>query len=96
MRPPFYSQCFVAAPFALALSLAGQVWRIEIGMAAAAGAALFVVALVWYGVIETRWFRTHLQISTGRAAITVILTLGEGFLLMFLTGIVVVYGFGSQ
>lgn len=94
LKPPFYSQCYVAAPFALVLSLAGQVQRFEHALAIAAGLALLAVAVAWYVTIEARWFRKHLNISIWRATASVIATIFEGTLAIFLAGAIIVYGIG--
>ena len=63
LRPPFYSQCYVAAPFVLVLGLAssfmrtGHPWAIEGSLGAIVG------ALLWYGALQTRWYMRHLKIG---------------------------------
>jgi hypothetical protein len=67
LRPPFYSQCYVAAPFVLTISLAATLWATQRPWALLTGAAMMVVALFWYGVLQTRWFAQHLHVSLPRA-----------------------------
>lgn len=68
LRPPFYSQCFVAAPFALANALAISLVVLETQEALIGAAVAFFGALLWYCVLQTRWFTQQLGISTMRAA----------------------------
>jgi hypothetical protein len=67
LRPPFYSQCYVAAPFVLTLSLAATLMGTHRPWALPAGAAIMVLALLWYGSLQTRWFAQHLHVSLPRA-----------------------------
>ncbi len=67
LRGPFFSQCFLAAPFVLALSLAGNLARMSSAAAHAAAAALAVAGTAWYFWAETAWFRRQLGVGTGRA-----------------------------
>ncbi len=66
LKPPFYSQCYAAAPFALVVGLgwtleaSGLVWSIV------AGLALVAASLVWYGLLQARWFAHHLGTGFGR------------------------------
>jgi hypothetical protein len=67
LRPPFYSQCYVAAPFVLTLSLAATLMATHRPWALPAGAGIMVLALLWYGSLQTRWFAQHLHVSLPRA-----------------------------
>ena len=67
LRPPFYSQCFVAAPFALVISLAATIMRPGSPWAELAGLCLIVLALIWYGTLQVRWFAMHLKQSRVRS-----------------------------
>jgi hypothetical protein len=77
LKPPFYSQCYVAAPFVLALSLANTLLRLGTPATVTAAAALAAMAVLWYGVAETRWLVSSLGLSRLRAAFSVSLTLIE-------------------
>lgn len=67
LRPPFYSQCYIAAPFAL---MSGIV-TITIGnpddRVRLAAAAVMLVVVVWYLAIQTCWFAQHLKTTRLRA-----------------------------
>jgi hypothetical protein len=68
LRPPFYGQCFIAAPFALVASLAGELMLIHRLPYVLFGLALYFIALAWYVAVEIIWFSTTLSISKKRAA----------------------------
>jgi hypothetical protein len=61
LRQPFYLQCYMAGPFALALSFAADLLRLGATIAAAAVCA---AALAWFIAVETAWFRR--QLGAGR------------------------------
>jgi hypothetical protein len=92
LKPPFYSQCYVAAPFAFGVNVATILLRVDNGSSKMAGLALLLLAFAWYLTIETRWFRSDLGISTIRAASMVIVTVVEAILVVILCGIAVVVG----
>lgn len=63
LRRPFYSQCYLAGPFALALglgALATQMHRVELQWA---GLGLMAATFLWYGGLQTRWFSRKLGVS---------------------------------
>lgn len=63
LRPPFYSQCYVTAPFALVLGIAGILLTLKPLWCGVAGLVLGAIALLWYGLLQTRWFARHLGVS---------------------------------
>ncbi|WP_245415215.1 permease [Hoeflea marina] len=68
LRPPFYSQCYVAAPFVLLLGLGLDLMLIPQQRGLATGLAAVLAAVLWYGQAETRWFMRDLRIGAVRAA----------------------------
>ncbi|WP_027173277.1 hypothetical protein [Methylobacterium sp. 10] len=66
LRPPFYSQCYVAAPFALAFDLAMTSVRYATPTALIVTIVTLAVGFAWYIAVETRWFA--LRASVGHAA----------------------------
>ncbi|AMS39817.1 hypothetical protein Amn_53500 [Aminobacter sp. Y103A] len=86
LKPPFYSQCYVAAPFALGVSLAGVVWRVHNSTASVAALLLLVVAVVWYVAVETRWFARNLDLGLGRALLSVVVSVLQGVAAMLIVG----------
>lgn len=95
LKRPFYSQCYVAAPFAFAASLAGTLSRIDIHATQISAGVLIVAAVGWYAVIETGWFSAQLAISKVRAAAIVFATIAQATLIILLAALVVVLSSGS-
>ncbi|MFB2552539.1 permease [Ensifer soli] len=69
LRPPFFSQCFVAAPFVFVVGLAFDLLFMPGGQGAAAGAVVILLAILWYGQAQVRWFVQDLSIGAGRACL---------------------------
>jgi hypothetical protein len=67
LRGPFFSQCYLTAPFALAVSSGMVLMRTQAGAAKPAGAAIALLGLAWYLAVETRWFQRQLELPAGRA-----------------------------
>jgi len=67
LRGPFFSQCYLAGPFALAVSAGLVLVRTSPDAARAAGLAVVLGGLVWYLRAETLWFRRQLGASGGAA-----------------------------
>jgi hypothetical protein len=66
LRLPFYSHCYIAAPFALVVGLAGTVMRCHWPWAAEEGLALLLFALLPYGIVQSLWFAKMLRVSMAR------------------------------
>ncbi|MFA6115347.1 MAG: hypothetical protein WC729_15215 [Sphingomonas sp.] len=69
LKPPFYAQCYLAAPFALTLGIGGTMMTQPWDRVRIAGLAVMVVALLAYGIVQTRWFAVQLDVPPGRAFI---------------------------
>jgi hypothetical protein len=67
LRPPFFSQCYVAAPFVFLLGLSLDLILIPGGAWVGTGALVLAIAILWYGQAQVRWFRLDLDIGTVRA-----------------------------
>jgi hypothetical protein len=67
LRPPFYSQCYVAALFVLVAGIGLDLMLIPHRAGLGAGATVFCAAILWYGQAQVRWFRQDLQITTAAA-----------------------------
>jgi hypothetical protein len=76
LRPPFYSQCLIAAPFILSLDLAMTVGHGRSETAFWLGCAIFLGGLVWYLAVLTEWFAidraTRRHWAFGRALLSVL------------------------
>jgi hypothetical protein len=69
LKPPFYAQCYLAAPFALTLGIGGTMMTQPWDRVRLAGVVVAVVALLAYGIVQTRWFAVQLNVPRARAFI---------------------------
>ena len=67
LRGPFYSQCYLTAPFAFAMSMASLLATLPAHGTGLAAAAVALAGVVWYLWVETTWFRLELDLGGGRA-----------------------------
>lgn len=67
LQQPFYAQCFLAAPFALALSLASTAIRYSNADLQTAGIIVIAVSSIAYIWTQTRWLRQSTPASGSRA-----------------------------
>ncbi|MOA45512.1 hypothetical protein D3C78_1679140 [compost metagenome] len=95
LRAPFFSQCYITAPFAFALSIGGLLIRIENQTVLAVGLAFVLVALLWYVIVETRRFEVDLGLSTARSVLLVVWTLAQALCAILLVGSAILYGTGA-
>lgn len=63
LRGPFYAQCYAAAPFALMSGLSENLIRLAHNWSMLTGAGLYLFALLWFGSLQTLWFRQHLKVG---------------------------------
>lgn len=66
MRAPFYSQCYVVAPFALLLGAGGLMGQIKIAPAPYIALAFTIGACLWFGLVQALWFARTLHTSFAR------------------------------
>ena len=95
LKPPFYSQCYVAAPFAFGLSAGMNLARTGHDGMAAAGTAVMLLSVLWYFVVELRWFSHDLRIGRALAAWLVMRTILEAMVLILLATVAVAYSLGG-
>ncbi|WP_432768869.1 MAG: hypothetical protein HEQ22_16130 [Sphingopyxis sp.] len=80
LRAPFYSQCYLAAPFALLSGLSENLIRYAQPWSEASGVLLYLFALLWFGTLQILWFRQHLKCgfwrAFGNASLAMVLCLG--------------------
>jgi hypothetical protein len=74
LRGPFYSQCYVAAPFALAFGLSSVAVRSPYHGLRIAGVAGALIAVAWYIWLQAGWLSSHLNISIGRSLLMALWT----------------------
>lgn len=75
LRPSFYSQCYIAAPFALSFDLAMTSLRYATTSAFVVTALAFGTGLVWYVAVEVRWFVLRAGMGCAAALARVMATL---------------------
>ena len=68
LRNPFYEQCYLVAPFAMAMSVS-TTFALSGGLLSAAGVGLALLALLWFFVAEWHWVRERAGLGAGRAAV---------------------------
>jgi hypothetical protein len=68
LRNPFYEQCYLVAPFAMAMSIS-TTFALSGGPLSAAGVGLALLALLWFFVAELHWVRERAGLGAGRAAV---------------------------
>ncbi|MDB5535652.1 MAG: transporter permease, partial [Devosia sp.] len=79
LRPSFYSQSYIAAPFVLSFDIAVLVGRHGSAAAVSLGVALFALGLAWYCGAQIAWFTTVRGVNAGRAVAMVLGTVLAGF-----------------
>jgi hypothetical protein len=89
LKAPFYSQCYVAAPFAFVVDMALVIGRLHHPTTTAIAWALFISALVWYLAVETRWFKDALEMSLGKAIWTAVFLIVQVMFLVILIALAV-------
>lgn len=62
LRAPFYAQCYLAAPFAAAVS-AGGVFIQRADLESTIGVAIILAALIWFLSCQAAWFAHKLGVS---------------------------------
>lgn len=66
LREPFYSQCYLAGPFALMFGIGSLAFSVHSGRGALTGFGLTALALLWYGWLQGQWFARKLGVSVLR------------------------------
>ncbi|MGH8171559.1 MAG: hypothetical protein ACREPX_00335, partial [Rhodanobacteraceae bacterium] len=84
LRPPFFTQCFYVAPFALLESLAMSLGRMGVPSLAWAPLLIGVFALVWYIAVQTHWIGEKLAVGVGRAFVIAVRLFVTALVLMLL------------
>ena len=68
LRNPFYEQCYLVAPFAMAMSIS-TTFALSGGLLSAFGVGLALVALLWFFVAEWHWVRERARLAAGHASV---------------------------
>jgi len=88
LRWPFYAQCYPVAVFALGLDLGVSLSSLSLAPVAIAGKLLIGLSLLYYVVLETRWFAARGPGGYWRAAGATGLVLLQGGLLLIALGLI--------
>ena len=68
LRNPFYEQCYLVAPFAMAMSIS-TTFALSGGLLSAFGVGLALLALLWFFIVEWHWVRERAGLGAGRSAV---------------------------
>ncbi len=82
LRGPFFSQCYLAALFALVSSTGSVLARLRPLGPTLAGMALILAACAWYLTIQTLWLRRTLVVSRGRAMLMVMASFAKALMVV--------------
>jgi hypothetical protein len=66
LRRPFYAQCYPAGVFALIEGIGSLCTQLDYAWGDAAGMLVMLSGLVWYAVLQARWFSRALRVSWPR------------------------------
>jgi hypothetical protein len=91
LRPLFYGQCFIAAPFALVISISLIVFESQKLPQMIAGVLIFLLAVCWYVVIEVMWFSSTLNVTRVRATFHVLVVVCLANVLVVLAALGIQY-----
>jgi hypothetical protein len=86
LQMPFYAQCYPTAVFALALGLATSLMLLSLPAARSGGGILACASMLYYLVVETRWFSRTLGIGCVRAFGNVLIVLIESIVFLVVVG----------
>lgn len=78
LREPFFSQCYLAALFAITVSGGSIMMRMKTQQIQMSGLAVILVGVAIYLVLQTVWLRLHLPIGRLRASLVSIGTFLKG------------------
>lgn len=68
LRNPFYEQCYLVAPFAMAMSVS-TTFALSGGLLSAFGVGLALLALLWFFIAEWHWVRERAGLAAGHASV---------------------------
>jgi len=87
LRLPFYAQCYPAAIFALGLSCGTVIGGLNGDAASWAGAAIVAVAILFYLLVEARWFALQFGNGLLRGGMTALAGIVEGLIIVLGAGL---------
>lgn len=94
LRPAFYSQCYLAAPFVLVLNLAIIIGHRTDATAQAVGLLMIAAAIAWYVGALTAWYATTKGMGHAHAFARAIAAFVVGALAVLLAAVALGYALG--
>jgi hypothetical protein len=95
LKPAFYSQCFVAAPFVLALDVATLIGRHSASFGLPMALTTIVLALTWYLCVQALWF-TALGMSKATAPFAAVGTVLLGVVVLVAVSLITALASGMR
>lgn len=89
LRPPFYGQCYLAAAYAILLSVSILVARHNAGAWKVAAEVMAAVATLWYLTVQTRQFQQSLGWSVPKALFLALRAFAEAAIVFILAGLMI-------
>lgn len=86
LRVPFYEQCYPAAVFALGVGVGISLTQFTEHYIHLGGIVLALVSLLYFVIVEVRWFADRRGVGPVRAGANVILAFGQALLVTFVIG----------
>lgn len=86
LRRRFFMQCYLTAPFAVALSTSMVFVRLPGALSTQIGIAVSVLSLVWYAVVQAGWLKVALQRSWPNTVLSTVWVLMLGIVINSLIG----------
>ena len=84
LKQPFYSQCYVTAPFALLMSISATLTHFPGEWSELATAALLIIAYAWYLTVQTLWFARELNVPAWRGFLNALFATGVAVIILAL------------
>ena len=91
LRGPFYEQCYLVAPFALATSVSTSLLLIPAPGAQAVAAALVLTSAAWFFGAQCVWVHERTGVSRLRSVLAAVLIIASGSALNALVGQALLY-----
>ncbi len=88
LRRPFFMQCYLTAPFAMALSTSMVFVRLPGELSTTIGIATGLLSAAWYLVVQTGWLKVALQRSWLNSALSALWVFALGTAINLAVGIV--------
>lgn len=95
LRRPFFMQCYLTAPFAVALSTSMVFVRLPGQLSTTLGVAVGVLAALWYAVVQAGWLKIALQRSWLNTILSTVWVLVLGAAINMTIGVILLSSWGG-